>query len=1077
MLETLNSYVPVIIRRRLAQNPQPLQAPEYQAFEAAVLFADISGFTALAERLARRGPQGVEQISNLLNEYFGWWIDLVTAYGGDVLKFAGDALLAAWPADEASGGLQAACLRAGSCILKARSVLRNEQKFQQSSLPEGARLTSRAGLAAGRVYLAHLGGAFGRWEVLVSGEPLTQASLAMQSVAPGEIGLAPNIEHILGSASQTALSNTGIPTLVGLEAGFATPGTDPAELFQAPEIAVGALQAYIPGAIKERLKAGQTGWLAELRTVSALFINLPGLGHGLALEKAQEIMQEVQSALYYYEGSLNKFSVDEKGTTMLAAFGLPPMAHEDDALRAGLAALEIERRLTALDVRCSIGICSGQAFCGSIGNLRRREYTLIGTAINLASRLMQAARVTNHPILVDRSTYERSYERLDFDELPPVMVKGKSEAVPVYTPRSERRFQIRRGVTMIGRQPERQRLLAGLEGLAAASGLQIGERVFIIEGEPGIGKSRLLEDLLEQAGMQGVPCLNSGGDAIEKATPYYAWRSIFAQLMGLDFAMPAAERQAQLAAALPADLSEQAPLLNEILQVDFSANDLTANLEGQVRAENTRLLLVTLLRRLVEARPHLIVIDDIHWLDTASWALSLDVARLAAEAPLMLAFTSRPLSDPAPLEYGLIQRLPQTVSLPLLRLEGEQALELVLQRLGVNDLPRPVKSLILEKAEGHPFFSEELAYALRDTGVLLIENGASRLAPGYDDLDALNLPNSVQGVITSRIDRLSPTQQLSLKVASVIGRVFSYLALNAIYPIDQERPQLRASLVALEKLDITPLETPDPDLKYIFKHSITREVAYNLMLFAQRRQLHQAIGEWYEQTFAIDLEPHYPLLAHHYHLAENAPKAVDYLEKAGQQALLSGAYLEAADFYAEALRVAERSAGELALAPERRASWHRQLGEACLGLGDLGRSRENLEAAARLLGWPSPPEKGKLLGRLLLQAGRQITRLLRGSHTRLSSRRENLLEAARTHERLTEIYYFLQDRPRMLNSSLHALNLSEKAGPSPELARAYANMCVVAGVVRAHGLARGYERRPREVAGHMEKFTTRARGF
>ncbi|MEO7839483.1 MAG: hypothetical protein ABIU06_09045, partial [Anaerolineales bacterium] len=544
----------------------------------------------------------------------------------------------------------------------------------------------------------------------------------------------------------------------------------------------------------------------------------------------------------------------------------------------------------------------------------------------------------------------------------------------------------------------------------------------------------------------------------------------------LDYNEAVENRREHLASMLDEDLLERASLLNDILQVDFPCSELTANMEGRVLAENTRALLTTLLQRATRQTPRLIAIEDAHWMDTASWALLMEISRLAVDAPLMLMLTTRPLTAPIPLEAEQIRQLPYTQHIMLERLPAHDALALVARKLGVKDLPQPVNTLIMEKAEGHPFFSEELAYALRDAGILLIENGMSRLAPGITNLESLNLPKTVQGVITSRIDRLSPVQQLTLKVASVIGRIFEYTTLIAVYPVEGERAMLRSSLVMLEQLDITPLESPDPELSYIFKHSITRDVAYNLMLFAQRRRLHKSTAEWYEQTYASDLEPYYSLLAHHYTLAEESPKAILYLEKAGDHALSGGAYLETVNFFEEAVRISEQDRKNITVGPIQRARWERQLGEAYIGLGALDLSRDHFEKSAELLGWPSPRRKSALLGSILRQMGTQAWRLIRGT-PRPAKNPAQILEAARAHERLVDLYYFAQDRPHLLNSALHALNLTQKAPPSPDLARAYALACTVTTLLRAHNLAEKYQEHALQTAAQVNHLPSHARVF
>jgi len=1071
MLENINSYVPIIIRQRLANSPEPLNAPEYQSLQAGVLLADISGFTRLTEELVRGGPRGVEKVSTALNDYFGRWIDIITQYGGDVVKFAGDALLAIWPADAKTGGLRSAVLQAAACALEAHNTLRGYQTA------EGNPLVIRTGITAGGVQAVHLGGMFERWEMLVVGEAISQVSVTMQQAAPGTIVLSQKAQELLGKGTRGKQSAQGYLTLSGLE--ITARKIDPDQkIFEAPQGSVRALETYIPGAIKDRLAAGQIGWLAELRNVSVLFINFPDLNYETSLETSQEIMHHLQSALYHYEGSVNDNFVDERGATLLAVFGLPPFSHEDDALRATLAALEIQQKMIAKKTRVGIGIATGRAFCGSIGNAARRKYTMIGNTVNLAARLTQAAvrmMETDSLILADQATAENTRQRIRFEELPPIIIKGRNEPVVIFSPQSEQRPAMHVNVAMVGRQVEREQLKQAMSELRQAG--ERSARVFMIEGEPGIGKSNLLEDSVAQARSIGLPVLLGAADAIERSTPYYAWRNIFFQLFALDYNEAVEKRREKLASTLDDDLFERASLLNDILQADFPRSELTANMEGRVLAENTRALLTTLLQRATRQTPRLIAIEDAHWMDTASWALLMDISRLAVEAQLMLMITSRPLTAPVPLEAEQIRQLPYTQQITLERLPAQDTLALVAHKLGVKDLPKPVNTLIMEKAEGHPFFSEELAYALRDAGILLIENGMSRLAPGISNLESLNLPKTVQGVITSRIDRLSPIQQLTLKVASVIGRIFEYITLIAVYPVETERAMLRSSLVMLEQLDITPLESPDPELSYIFKHSITRDVAYNLMLFAQRRRLHKSTAEWYEQTYASDLEPYYSLLAHHYTLAEESPKAILYLEKAGEHALSGGAYLETVNFFEEALRISEQDRKSIKVSPVQRARWEYQLGEAYIGLGALDRSREHFEKSAELLGWPSPQRKSALLGSLLRQVATQAWRLIRDRLPRPSKNPSRILDAARAHERLVDLYYFAQDRPHLLNSALHALNLTQKAPPSPDLARAYALACTVTTLLRAHTLAEKYQERALQTAAHVNHLPSHARVF
>jgi predicted ATPase len=428
------------------------------------------------------------------------------------------------------------------------------------------------------------------------------------------------------------------------------------------------------------------------------------------------------------------------------------------------------------------------------------------------------------------------------------------------------------------------------------------------------------------------------------------------------------------------------------------------------------------------------VLDDAHWFDSASWALTRQV--LAQVGPLLVVLATRPLMEPLPDDYRVLRQDPATERLQLEPLRPHDVATLVCDRLGVRRLPEPVVDLIEERAQGNPFFSEELAYALRDTGLIRIIAGVCTIAPGAGSLSTVSLPETVQGVVAARIDRLAPGQELTLKVASVIGRLFGFPILCDVHPIELDTSVLGGFLDDLARQDFTVLDTPEPDLAYLFKHVVTQEVAYSLLLYAQRRQLHRAVAAWYERTQAEDLASLYPLLAYHWGRAEEPTKTLAYLELAGEQALRVGAYQEAVDVLSDAVSLAGTS--QPPPATLRQARWHRQLGDAYMGLGRLQESRQHADQAVALLGIPVPATPLRLAGDLGRQALRQSvhriwpTRAGRGA----PAARSAALEAARAFERLAFLNYYANARGPGISAVLHAVNLAERAGPSPELARA-----------------------------------------
>jgi tetratricopeptide (TPR) repeat protein len=381
-------------------------------------------------------------------------------------------------------------------------------------------------------------------------------------------------------------------------------------------------------------------------------------------------------------------------------------------------------------------------------------------------------------------------------------------------------------------------------------------------------------------------------------------------------------------------------------------------------------------------------------------------------------------------------------------------------------VPEALARLVEDKAEGNPLFTEELTIALRDAGLVRVNDGAVELASEVPDVLARRMPQTVHGAITSRIDRLTPTQQLTVKVASVIGRVFAVVILRDVHPLrDAVARTLMADLSEIERANLTVLESPEPDLQYLFKHVITQEAAYNLMLLSQRRRLHRSVAEWYERSGGGDLA----VLAHHWRLAEVPHRAIHYLERAGAEALREGAYAEAVRFFTALLELDAAPAGQPGASrhgtPDaktiRRARWEHQLGDAYLGLGQLAPEQEHLHAALALLGRRTPASGPRLPGKLAWQAGQQVRNrvwprpLVAGS----PEARAALEEAAEVYERLFLVDYHASRRVQAVHQAVKGLNLAEEAGSRSAEARLAAACSVAAGLLARHRLAEAYLRR------------------
>jgi class 3 adenylate cyclase/tetratricopeptide (TPR) repeat protein len=1003
----LSSYVPRLLANRLV-TAGPIEAFEVSTVTAALLLTDVAGFTAYVERISASRLTGLEDLARAFDTYFADLVGVVYGHGGDVLAIAGDSFFSYWPVDSADE-LPNAVMRAVQAGVAIHAGLGKGEGHEPHTF------RTRAGVSAGDLRIAFVGGVGGRWELMPAGSPIDEVARAERLAEPGTVAISAPAWNLIASRCEGRAFGDGLVELTAVR----RPVTPmPSASLIAPDPPDELIAPFVPLPVRRGETAAGTAWLQEKRPVTVVMTNLTITDTGDGdLELKHLGVRAFQRTMARFEGAA-KVLVDNKGVTLSGVFGLPPRAHPDDARRAVSAAETLRRELDEIGLPCRIGVASGRAFCGVFGSDLRREYTLHGEVVNLAARLMEVSR---GDIVCADATVRVAGDSVAFDALDPVSVKGRDAPVAVHRASRARPADAPRASTMVGREEERALVEARISELAAED----RSATVLIEGAAGLGKSRLVSEAVQIASARGMRVLVAAADPVESATSYYVWRSIFTELLHVTPATMADPHALQV----PCDpqLRRLRPLLSSIVPVGIPDNELTAAMDGNVRAENTKLLLASILRHATAEAPALLVVEDAHWLDSNSWALLLEVVESVSRVVVVV--TARPTAAP-PEPYVRLRAHGSTDVLVLDPLGGADIRTLVEQALGVSDPPRNLTAFVEDRVAGHPFFCEQLVHFLREGGHVSIDGGSAVVG----DLHNLDLPDTIKGAVLSRIDRLTAGQVLCLKVAAVIGRSFLSRTVVDTLPAGGERVAVPAHLETLASLDLTMREAVHPELAYVFCHEITRDVAYGLLPGDLKEQLHRAVAEWHEHRYTEgELAPHYARLAHHWARADDPDKAVTYLERAGHQSLRNGAFREALLFLTDALEVKNASPD-----PFRDALCQKGLGTAHYFLGEFGSSRTCLARAIAQLDAPFPTTHTGIARGLAGAAVTQAAHLVRPTHYR--GRREAdtalIAEALGCYKIMGQIGYLEGDPTAdLLYGTLAGLNLGEEAGPSPDLAR------------------------------------------
>jgi class 3 adenylate cyclase/tetratricopeptide (TPR) repeat protein len=809
----------------------------------------------------------------------------------------------------------------------------------------------------------------------------------------------------------------------------------------------------------------------ERRHVTVVFADLSGsteVASRLDPEETREILRTCLTTLarriQRFGGTVDKYV----GDAVMAVFGAP-ISHEDDTERALRSALAMRDAITELNAELRrqhgvtftlrIGVNEGEVVSGVIAGDVQAAYTVVGDTVNVAQRLEAAA----HPgeILVGASA-RHAGQGFDFVELAALHVKGKEHPLPVFRLLAARTERPERGLaghrltsTLVGRDAELASLVSRLERLQHGEGGMVG-----LIGEAGSGKSRLLAELKRASAASQVTWLEGRCFTLGETTRYAPFVEAFTHMAGIEDSDGDARRWSKLEARVRAvvreDVDDMLPYLAALIDVQppeggaATLKLMSGEAMGRQIFRATRRFLTALAR----ARPLVFAFEDLHWADATTLALVQHVLRATAAAPVLVIGTSRPDPSTPAVELRRHARgMSRYTEIRLDPLTREQATTLIGNLLAVDELPRQIRDLTLERSEGNPLYVEEIIRSFIDSGLVKRDETTGRWR-ATADTSVLTLPDTIGGLILARLDRLDEAEKRVLRHAAVIGRSFRVRLLRALEPsedLDRVLERLAAAEIVVERRRA-------PDQELMFKHVLIQETLYGSILRRQRRELHAQVARAIEATYGDRLDEFVGALASHYARAEEWDEALAYLERAGDQAGAVAADAEAVERYRDAMSAYETTGHAQ---PLQIASLERKLGEALFRRGEHVQAIMSLRRALARLDASLPSSRAAtiraILARSLVQVGHIAAPWsLPAPRARVDAAVE---ERSRAYQLLAWIDYYSSDSLRQLLVTLTTLDEGERTGHLPSINQGSLGVGIACDVLGLKRLASRYHRR------------------
>jgi adenylate cyclase len=1017
------------------------------------LFADISGFTPLTEALTRAlGPRlGAEELTHQLNRVYDALIAEVERYDGSVIGFAGDAITCwfAGNAGDASGVAGDAPLRATSCAFAMQQAM---QQFKSVSLPGGetVALAVKASIASGPARRFLVGNPEIQYIDALAGGTLERMIAAEHLANRGEVLADRQTVTAFGDAIQVRewrmAEDDGVSFAV-IEDVLSTIRTGELPSTPSPLILEpAALRPWLLPEVYEGFTTGVGESLELRRGVVSLFLRFQGIDYDndeQAGSKLDRYIRWVQDVIRRYDGALLQLIIGDKGNYLYAAFGAPS-AHENDPQRAVSAALDLLVLPPDLDFvePIQIGVGQGTMRTGAYGSVTRRTYGVIGDAVNLSARLMQNAAPGT--VLVAQALEEVLQQAFEWESLPDIRVKGKDAPVPVARPRRKKQSPGRSVIyngELVGRKAELRQLAQAIRPVFAKR----FAGVVYVHGEPGVGKTRLIYELQQQARAQStLVWFACPADPIlrQSLNPFrYFLRQYFGQnsdnteeankvnftaALNTLIEKLRAETDDAGAQEVIAELQRTRSMLGALVDLYWEGS-LYEQLEPELRFRNTLLAFKTLMRAESRLQPVILHIEDVHWLDPDSQDLLITLTRSVREVPFVVILSGRYRDDGSPFTLALDADVPRTtLDLNTLSLEGTRALaEQVLQ----GTLTDTLANFLRMKTEGNPLFVEQLTLDLRERALVRRDDHAWDIVS--QEVEAV--PATINAVLIARLDRLAAQVKAVVQTAAVLGREFEILILSRMLHDDADLTR------KVQRAEDEMIWSALNQMHYIFRHTMMRDAAYDMQLQTRLQSLHALAAGVMEQIYAGELAPHYADLAYHYGKANDRVQAFRYARVAGEYAVARFANQEAIQHFLQALQNALYLPLEQTYA--ERQNIHAALGELLVTTGQyeaaqehlthslaLAQDRDDRDGQARVYRWLAHLFELRSEYRLALDWVQRGVAVLTGRDTTTAA--ELALVAGMIYTRLGEY-------EEALSQCEIALNIARQHNELATLARAY----------------------------------------